>query len=724
MKNAAVRWIHVPLLALAVFLVYGRTLDAPFLLDDNYSIVGNPALRRLWPLTAALNPPPVNMTFCTRPFIHLTMCADYARSGLAPLGYHRTNLLFHLAASLALFGLARRTLARAGVEEKASRALGLAIALLWAVHPLNTTAVNYLSQRGELGVGLFLFLTLYGLNRATERRSPGPAGSARAAGWLAAAVFFCLLGMGSKENMAAAPFLAMAYDRIFLGASWREVFRRRGFFHLALLLTLLWPVARILVYTPHVPKTGFDTDIYWRYPLTQAWGLARMLRLAAWPHPLIFDYGNQLVNHAGQVWIPLLFMAALAGLTAWALFRHPKLAFPALCFFALLAPSSSFFPVTGQPIAEHRLYAALAGPLALAALGVWRLTGRRAGLFLPVAGTWVVALGIAAGCRNSLYTNRVVLWSDTVAKRPASERAWNSLGQAFNDEGRHEEALKAYERALALEPTSLVHVNAGITLNSLGRSEEALRQYREALRLDPSNADAENRLGIALASLGRQEEAVEAQRRALALRPDHALAHLYLAESLAALGRLDEALPHYREAIRINPTLLEPHRGLAVALLAQGRTKEARSALLDGARLCGAPAQAYFDFSCALIDKGFAEEGLDMARRHLNLEPWHAVSLNNAAWILATSTNAALRDGEEAVQLARRAVDRSGKTVPAIWATLAAAQAEAGQFQDAVASAKQALELAREQGATNLAAPYEARLDIYRKGQPWRDNGN
>ncbi|HOW97908.1 MAG TPA: tetratricopeptide repeat protein [Kiritimatiellia bacterium] len=706
------------LLALAVALVYGHTGRSPFLLDDTFNIVENPAIRRLWPLAEALDPPPVDMTFYTRPFINLTMCVDYALGGLNPETYHRTNFLFHWAAALALFGLARRTLRRTGMEDGAAWTVGLAAALVWAVHPLNTAAVSYLSQRGELGVGLFLFLMLYGLNRAAA-----PGAVLGGVFWLAAAVFSCLLGMGSKESMAAAPLLALAYDRIFLSATWKEALRRRGPFYVALALTWAWPLSRILTFSPHLPEDGFDPLPFRHYALTQAWGLSRMLGLAIWPRGLVFEYGTGLVSSPADVWPQLLFMATALALSAWAVLRRPRAGFAALLFLAVMAPSS-ILPITGQPVAEHRLYAALAAPAALAAWGLWRLLRERPWAWRALVAAWIAALGLASRQRNELYNDPLRLWSDTLAKRPSNDRAWGGLGQALDARGRHAEALRAYELALRRKDSRITRSSMGTTLYNLGRYPEALRQFQASLRLHASDAKALHWLGLTLAALNRHEEAIEAQRRALSLQPDYVAACFQAARSLVALRYLEEGLAAYREAARLQPTALEAHSRIALTLLALGRADEARAALLDGARASGAPARAYFEFSNALLAQGHAAEALDMARRHLELEPAHPGSLNNAAWILATSTNTALLDGDEAVRLAQRAMAQSGATVPALWATLAAAQAEAGRFDEAAASGERALALAREANATNLLASYALRLEAYRGRRPWREGGH
>ena len=744
-------------LAAAVVLVYSPSRRSPFLLDDSTNIVNNPAIRRMWPLSAALNPPPVDMTFFTRPFINLTMCMDYAVSGLDPRGYHRTNLMLHLAASLALFGLARRTLLRVHLEDRTARALGLVAALAWAVHPINTSAVIYLSQRGELGVGLFLFLMLYGLNRAiptgaeagappgnvvrgegprprgplfeprgrcpspnTGQDSGGPATS-RAVRWFLASVFFCLLGMGSKESMLGAPLLAVAYDRIFLSNSWAPLLRKRWGYYLALALTWVWPLSRLLTYSPHVPEGGFSVALLWRYLLTQAWGLTRMVRLILWPHPLIFEYGTDLIQHIGQVWAPMIFMLMLLILTLALLRRRPALGFPLLAFFVLLAPSSSLLPITGQPIAEHRLYAASAGLLLLLALAGWSLLRGRSTWRVAAAALWILALGFVSYERNALYTDRLALWRDTVAQRPTNDRAWGGVGQALHDLGRLEEAVRSYEEALRRKESAITRGSLGITLHALGRYEEALRQFNAALKQRPADAQAEHWRGRTLAAMGRTGEAIAAQRRVLELEPDYVAAHYELANALVAAGSNEEALAEYREAIRLQPAALDAHGRLALLRLKQERRQDALAALEEGARISGAPARAYFEFSNILLSAGYSAEGLAMARRHLELEPDHPGSLNNAAWIMSTSTNADLRNGPEAVKLAQRALRLSPEPSAALWSTLAAAQAEDGQFTQAVASMNNALALARKAGDTNLAAKIKIRFDMFNEGKAWRE---
>ena len=568
--------VYPALLILILALVYSNALHGPFVMDDDMSIVNNTAIRQLWPLTKALNPPPADVTFFNRPFINLTMCVNYALGGLNPFGYRLFSLFMHIAAALALFGLMRRTLEPMRYEPEHARRLGFASALLWGVHPLLTSAVNYQSQRSEVGMGLFLFLMLYCLNRAitqgAEAGAPpvtgpvsgegGPAAS-RAVGWLLASVFFCLLGMGSKESMAAAPILALAYDRIFLCGSWREMLEQRRDYYLLLAMTWLWPLFRHLAYSQYMPDLGIPWEDIWRYLLTQAWGLVRMLRLVLWPAPLIFYYGTQLVGRFSEVWWQSAALAVLLGATVWALFRRPRLGFLGLVFFAVLAPSSSIIPITGQPIAEHRMYAPLAvfAPLAAWALdwmarrgaGIWRGWAVRPLFFVLLAG-WAMALGVATHRHNRVFADEWTLCRDIMRKRPQNWRAHTEYARLLRSAGRLQEAEDHLVSLLANPPKSpgdLIYMGSALTY--CHRLEEAVTCYREALKLRPHMAVVQNMLGNVLVDLGREAEAEQAFRDALALRPTYAEAHYNLANLLFYSERYPEALAHYKMAVKGRP---------------------------------------------------------------------------------------------------------------------------------------------------------------------------
>ncbi|MFH1037174.1 MAG: hypothetical protein V1789_00705 [PVC group bacterium] len=159
--------IIIPALGLVVItvLVYGNSFSGAFLFDEGQAILSNPRIRTLVPpagLFTVLPPGPV---------ITITLAVNYALGGFNPRGYRAVNLLIHLGAGLALFGIVRRTLLFLGYRG-ASSSLAFATAVVWLVHPLQTESVTYIIQRYESLMGLFCLLTLYRVIRSASASVP------------------------------------------------------------------------------------------------------------------------------------------------------------------------------------------------------------------------------------------------------------------------------------------------------------------------------------------------------------------------------------------------------------------------------------------------------------------------------------------------------------------------------------------------------------------------
>ena len=193
----------------AGFLAYSNSLYGPFVFDDLLSIVENPSIRQWWQFSAVLFPER-ELPVAGRPLVNLSFALNYAVGGLEVFGYHLVNVALHLTCALLVFGLVRRTLEMPNVNATLGRQsanLACAAALLWALHPLNTEAVNYVTQRTELMMACFYLLTLYASVRAWRH--------VHARGWQAVAIASCAAGMACKESMATAPLIVVVYDASF-----------------------------------------------------------------------------------------------------------------------------------------------------------------------------------------------------------------------------------------------------------------------------------------------------------------------------------------------------------------------------------------------------------------------------------------------------------------------------------------------------------------------------
>jgi tetratricopeptide (TPR) repeat protein len=674
------------LLVVMVCVAWSNTLHAPFVLDDHSSVVGNASIREFVPLRWLLPPASAGETVSGRPVLNLSFALNYACGGLAPFGYHVANLAIHAVATLLLFGTVRRTLALLGGRDEFFGALfaGTAAAC-WALHPLQTGSVTYVSQRAESLAGLFLLLTLYCVSRAvsTDYR--------RGRGWGAAAVVACFLGMAIKETMVVAPLLALLYDRAFVAGSFAGAWKARRRLHAALAASWLVLAALVWANPGRGGSAGFGSAVdSWTYLQTQAVAIPHYLRLAFWPTGQVFDYGVVAVGSWAQA-LPGLLVLSAAGVAAlWALWRNRVEGFLGVAFYLLLAPSSSIVPVATQTIAEHRMYLPLAAVLLLVATSVARLVvaRRRLGLSACVAFGVALVLGVLAWERNEVYRTDLSLWQDTVAKRPDNPRARNNLGVALAAAGRGPEAIEQYKRCLELEPThAYAHANLGALLLAGGRTEEAEIHLRAACAADPQLVDARFNLGQTLARLGREDEAAEQYRATLKLDPSACDAALSLGALLVGRNRLDEAEPLLRRALELAPGVPEIHYHLGRVQERRGDASAAEASYRSAIRYRPQFAAAHVALANCLTKRGDVPGADVLLREALRLEPSSA-----EAHYAMGNLRAKQRDFTAAMQSYRAAIEADPAHVQAR-TNLGNCQLVTGRLREAIATYEEVLRL-------------------------------
>jgi protein O-mannosyl-transferase len=661
------------LLILGVGLaVHYPSLQGTFHFDDRPAILDNLTIRALWPLDGPLNPPSFTPV-AGRPVANVSLALDYAVHGLNPWGYHLFPVVLHLAAALLLFAIVRRTLSQTrlgGTYGRVSVWLAFASALLWAVHPLQTEAVAYLTQRTELLMGFFYLFTLYGLIRANT--------SDRPVFWLSLSVLCCALGMGSKEVMVSAPLMVLLYDRAFFSASFREVWVRRSRYYLFLAAT--WMILAALVSnSPRSDSVGFGFAHLTAgdYLRTQASVIPHYLRLFFWPDPLVLDYGWPVARSWLQAapWFGLMTLLVVLSVAAWRF--SPPLGFLGSWFFLILAPSSSILPIITEVAAERRMYLPLASLVVVIVIGGYHLyrslppslfpTSARRSIPLGVLLVIVAAFGLLSVKRYGDYGDEVTMWRDVVTKRPFNARGHNNLGVVLSDSGRVEEGLLHFAEAVKLDPTYAEPAcNFGSRLILLGRFDEALSKLEEVADTFPNHAPAHHNLAIISGLLGDQERAAHSYEQAIKLDPRLAEAHCGLGSILARRGLLRESEHHLSLAARLNPDLLEAQVNLAAVYAARGNQDAASRHYEAALRLDPGLAEAYGGLARIRTLQGRYEDAFRLYQQALRLRPELAEAHGGLAGLLARSgrLTEARRHYREAVRLRPDLNDRdSGLTI-------------------------------------------------------------
>ena len=269
------------------------------------------------------------------------------------------------------------------------------------------------------------------------------------------------------------------------------------------------------------------------------------------------------------------------------------------------------------------------------------------------------------------------VWFQVLTK---SERDRQALLAEFRPKILREDTF-GYEREIVREPqVASLRDSAAMLYLELGNVNKAAEHFAASVRMQPENAAAHFNLGTVLSMQNKLDEALSEFNRALALKPDYGQAHNNLGSLLRQRGDAKGAQLHFREALRLDPANAEAHRNLA------GLSRDA----------------------------GDLAAAIQHYRDALKAKPDWIPAMMELAWMLATSNKDVLRDGGQAIRLAERTNELTGRRDPAVLDVLAAAYAAGGDFARATATAESALKLA---GAGPGADAIRVRLDLYRQGR-------
>lgn len=571
-----------------------------------------------------------------RPLVELSLAINYAISESNPVGYHIFNIIVHVLAALALFGIVRRTMLRFPKAASIACRTSLAASLLWVVHPLQTESVTYIIQRAESMMGLFYLTTIYFVIRGAEapNRRMGHV-------WFVAAVVASAAGMACKGVMVTAPLVAILYDRLFLAGSFREVFTKRYGLHAGLIATLLVLITVGVAGGVLTPREGASMSVGfgykdvtpWEYLRSQGGAILHYLKLSIWPSGLCLDYEQVTAKGFGEWGPQCLIVVVLLGASIGALFRKPAVGLLGLFFFLVLAPTSSFIPIK-DIIFEHRMYLPLASITVLASLGAARLLTR-----LPDGSrSWVggglvvvatVALGLTTMDRNRDYHHEYRIWLGAVEQFPEYHRARTNLGIALARVDRRDEAIPHLERAIELDDSfQKPFLELGRIYAARGDWAKALPPLRRAVQArstrpkvtDPL-VDANYLLACALAGASQYREALEYFDRTLELESNHAEAHFNKGAAFAGLEQNDAALESFRAAWEARPDWTRPRIKEAALLLQLQRVPEAEKVLLETVRIDPALLEAHVLLASIYQATGREEDLVEACWRILEIQP-------------------------------------------------------------------------------------------------------
>jgi len=654
------------LLVLATIFAYRPAWNGGFVWDDDFYVTKNvlltapDGLRRIW---FSLESP--SQYF---PLTYTSFRIERTVWGLKPIGYHLVNILLHTANALLLW----RLLAELKVPG-AWLAAGI-----FALHPVQVESVAWITERKNVLMAFFFLLTLLawvrfiaernqppiprsrapGRQRANEAKEPGKLNRSLWRFYLLALIFY-LLALCSKSTactLPAALFLILWLQKKPIDS--RRVLQIAPFIVLGLAMGLV----------------AIWWERYHQFTLGPMFGFGPLERLIVathaawfylgklfWPANLTFIYPQWTIEPKN----PLSYVWLVAGIVLCAVIYFARryvgrsVEVAAAFFIATLSPVVGFimlYTFRYTFVADHYQYLACIGPIALVSAGLVKLTDR-----MQNGARFLFALGILV-----LSTLGLLTW-----RQSASYRDSDTLWRTTIDRN---------------SGCWMAENNLGSDLSKGGDFDGAITHLEKALRLKFDVPESHNSLTYALFRKGDADAAIAEAHVALNFDPTNADTHATLGMALMTKGQLDEAIPWLSKAVEILPNHHHAQYNLAIALAEKGETVNA----------------------------------ISHYEKAIEAQPDFFEALTNLAWIFASSSDANIRNGPKAVELAEKASRLTGNTSPVVLRTLAAAYATNNSFDKALETSRRALQSVQEQRNSELAESIRREMSLYEVGLPYR----
>ena len=511
------------MLAAITIFAYHPAWHAGFVWDDDVYVIDNPLLTAadgLWRIWFSLDSP--SQYF---PLTYTTFYLEHALWGLNPLGYHLDNLLFHVANALLVW----RVLGLLGVPG------AWLAAAVFALHPVQVESVAWITERKNVLMGFFFFLTLWAWIKFID--NPGR----HSWRFYILALVCCALALAAKTTactLPAALLLILWLKK--MPVDWRQLGRVMPFVAMGAgmgLVTIWWERFHM----------GTQGNLFGIGPVERVLIASRALWFYAgkllWPADLTFSYPHWTVSASDPLAYEWLLATAALGLVIWRARRWSgrSLEVAAVFFAVTLSPVLGFimlYTFLYTFVADHYQYLACIGPIALAVAGLKMGLDRIAAgklLLQPVLGAvLLVVLGTLTWKQCGMYVDDQTLWQETLRRNPHSWMAHVNLGNHQAENGRLDDAISHFRQALEINPNEAdAHVSLGTALMQTGDPDEALSQYQAALQINPNDEVAHVNLGIILLQTRRTGEAISHFQKALQLEPADAKSQKYLAWILA-----------------------------------------------------------------------------------------------------------------------------------------------------------------------------------------------
>lgn len=483
-------------------LVYIPSFFAPFQFDDYLTVVVNPFIKNISRLDLLWMYDP------SRFLTHVTFALNFHFGKLNTFGYHLVNLVFHIANTFLVFAFVQRVVRTKNFYRQQTVFPALIAALIFLLHPIQTSAVTYIAQRSTLMAVFFYMMTILTFWNYRDKNHGG---------WLGVSLLSTLAGCFCKPIMISVPFALWLVDYAFI----QERTHQRKVVVSHLCVVLIIPVLLAYWRFHDITLAGVlsmtqESDALTRgqYLFTQFHVIWEYIRLLFLPVEQNLDYDFPIYAGFFNTRTVIAF-AGLMGLLGlgFALFKRQRIVgFCILWFFLTLALESSIFPIK-DVIFEHRLYLPMVGFSFLIAMADVKI--KDADLMKGFAIGIIVVYASLSIYRNYIWSDRILFLEDAARKSPKKLRVLNSLAIAYAESGRYPRAVDLMKKILQLNPDDRQTVsNLANTYRLMGDFEMALIYYQRTLQNDPNNGPAYYFRSLCYFHLGYINKALEDVKKA------------------------------------------------------------------------------------------------------------------------------------------------------------------------------------------------------------------
>jgi len=615
------RWLLLIILGLAV---YARTFGYKFIFDDydfivnNYYITSFDHVHYIW-----------NSFPRTRTIGIYSFAFNYLINQSHPQGYHIFNFVVHLLAVGLVWATATLLFK---IVKSAPGELPFVIALLFLVHPCQTQAVTYISQRFESMATVFYLGSIYSYLCARISSS-----KKHKILLFACCAGFAILGIMTKEVAATIPFMILAVELIFFkGNRRRTIFLMVGGLLFFMLFMKLVRADLSIFFNFYAPSESHDGDIITvgKYILTQMRVLLTFLRLFILPVNQNIDYDYPLST---GLLSPPLTLAGLCviGLMTFLIFRLRK-GWPLISFglaWILITFSINTAP-RANVIFEHKLYLISFG-FFLAFVCTLSMIIKDRKILRGILITLIAVLSLVSFKRNQVWQNEITLWSDAARKSPHKARPNYNLGLAYYKSGNFRQALLDYNKAIDIKPGYLeAYINRGIVYDDTGNFTQALSDDNKAIQINPQVSESYFNRGLSFSKQGNLNQAISDFTKAIELNPDYAEGYINRGSIYEIQGNLTQALSNYNKAIQLYPPVALPTDN--DIWLGRINTISIGNVLKSNYT---SYADAYYNRGCVYDKQGNLTGALSDYNTAIEINPDYANAYNNRGYIYSRQGN-------------------------------------------------------------------------------------